>query len=58
MISRESEMSELDKKKDENIHKLKFEIANLKNEKHYMENIQKIYSKKYETLASLLADYL
>lgn len=51
-------MSELDKKKDENIHKLKFEIANLKNEKHYMENIQKIYSKKYETLASLLADYL
>lgn len=57
-VSRESEFSELDKEKDEIVNKLKFEIANLNNEKHYMESIQKIYSKKYETLASILAEYL
>jgi hypothetical protein len=30
----------------------------MKNYSHYMENMQKIYSKKYETLGTLLADYL
>lgn len=30
----------------------------MKNYKHYMENMQKVYSKKYETLGSLMADYL
>ncbi len=40
------------------INKLKFQLASVKNYNHYMENMQKSYNKKYETLASLLADYL
>ena len=42
----------------ESINKLKFENANLKNYNHYLQNMQGIYSKKYETLGSILADYL
>jgi len=37
---------------------MKFELANLKNENNYLQSMQKIFTRKYETLASLLADYL
>lgn len=43
---------------EETISKLKYELATLKNYSHYMENVQKMYSKKYETLGSIMADYL
>jgi hypothetical protein len=46
------------KEKDEAINKLKFELASAKNYNHYMENVHRNYSKKYETLGSLLSDYL
>lgn len=54
VTSRESS----EREQEETINKLKFELANLNNYKHYMENMQKVYSKKYETLGSLMADYL
>lgn len=59
--SRHNQSTESDgreKEQEETINKLKFELASVKNYNRYMESLQRNFSRKYETLASLLADYL
>ncbi len=46
------------KETEEEFNKLKFEFANLKNHSLYLENMQKVYTQKYETLGAIMAEYL
>jgi hypothetical protein len=40
------------------IAKLKFELANVKNYNHYLENLQEVQNQKYQTLGEIMAQYL
>ena len=56
--SRVSSFINEEKQYETTIAKLKFELANIKNYSHYLENIQNMQNQKYETLGQIMAHYL